>query len=58
MDELKEWLHYQIELTRQNEEHYAKRRDYPKADQQIDFRAALQKVLTKIDLMERQNESS
>lgn len=53
---LEVWLQYEIDRTRETEAHHAKHRAYGHAQQQADFRAALMRVQSKIDLMERQNE--
>lgn len=50
---LKYWLSYEVELTRHEQAAHLDNDRLGHAQQQKDFRAALQKVLTKIDLMER-----
>ena len=55
---LMSWLKCEIVLTQHKEAKYKKRdtyKGYRLAEQQADFRAALQRVESKINLMERQN---
>ena len=58
-DILMNWLKFEVALTQHKEAEYKKRdtyEGYRLAEQQADFRAALQRVQSKINLMERNAE--